>query len=139
MNRKKIFSSLGSIIGLSMILITFFFMQDIRFDRVSSIILGIGAGILGLSIGTFLGEILDEENPTRKVAMEIEINDERNINIREKAALKTNSIMTYFLSLAIIISTLIGASKSVLFIFIFLLISKIIIQYIYLNKYTELL
>jgi hypothetical protein len=59
--------------------------------------IGLGAALLGLSVGSFINYLVGLKHPEIKHAQNIDLKDERNIIIRDKTGARTNSVHVWLL------------------------------------------
>ncbi|AII60068.1 hypothetical protein X793_07155 [Dehalococcoides mccartyi CG4] len=69
----------------------------------------------------------------------IEVNDERNVAIKEKSGAKVNQIMTYLLSAFVIGLSLFGADKAIIICAASLILIKGLLYVLMVNRYAKVL
>ena len=81
-----------------------FVLVEEELKMISGLCIGLGAAVFCLGIGNFIGALIisktQNEEITRK--KDIEVNDERNIRIREKVGAKINRVVIYTLSVIVL-------------------------------------
>ncbi|AFM41140.1 hypothetical protein Desaci_2178 [Desulfosporosinus acidiphilus SJ4] len=85
--------------------------RDVK--QISGLGIGLGAALFCLGIGKFFDVLLvshtESEKMKRRIA--IELNDERNIRLKEKVGAKINQILIYLLSLLVMTMSFMGAKS----------------------------
>ena len=99
MLKKKSFYVILLILGIIMISVSLIFHSD-TYKNILGLSLGIGAGLFGMSIAQLYNKHAVEKNPEIAKRTEIELNDERNIAIRDRAKAKAGDI-THWLTIII--------------------------------------
>jgi hypothetical protein len=101
------------------------------------VMLGLGSGLLGGSIGSLINIYLLAKDPNLKRKKEIEENDERNVYISNKAKSKAFNTMEYIYPLAIFIGILLDVDFIVTIIMLIAYLSIYVIYIYYSNKYIK--
>ncbi len=106
-------------------------------DTISGLLIGIGAGLFGLSVARIIAIGIAEKNPEYKRKASIEEKDERNMAINNKAKAKGFDAMGYILTSLMLIFVFVNADLSIilLLVFAYLLVYGVFI--FYLNKYSK--
>ncbi len=91
-NRKGVYIII-LIIGIVLFSIGGFLFKTDRTMAASFILIGIGSGLFGMSVGELIKQNIFKRNPEYKLKMEIETADERNIFIKNKAKAKAFDLM----------------------------------------------
>lgn len=79
-----------------------------QLKAISGILLGVGAGLIGMSISNLIMNCMLEKDPLLKRKNEIEYKDERNISIRNHAKAKSADIIQWFIMGIAYLTILIG-------------------------------
>ncbi len=96
MLKKKSFYISTLILGLTLIGVSFLFKgEDLK--SISGVLIGIGAGLFGMSIANILMKNLEQKSPKKMKLNEIEFKDERNTIIRNRAKAKAGDIIQWFI------------------------------------------
>lgn len=106
-------------------------------DTIPGLLVGIGAGLFGLSVAQIFVIMIAEKNPEYKRKVSIEEKDERNIAINNKAKAKGFDAMSFILTILMLIFVFLHADLSIilLLVFAYLLVYGVFI--FYLNKYYK--
>ena len=107
--QKNIFAYvIGLVIGIVLILLAVFVFTGS--NTLNGACYGIGAALIALSAGFLIGKsiIKSAETPESLKVQAVEVNDERNIRIRERAGWNTTRIFTPILCFLTLASALIG-------------------------------
>lgn len=96
MNKKGLNIGL-LILGFILILVSIFFLSDESLKTLSGICLGVGTGLLGLSTSSLILQNWYYKHPLELKQSKIDIKDERNISIRNKAKAKSADIIQWFI------------------------------------------
>lgn len=99
---KRVRLILSAAAGALFILLGGFVLTSESLKMVSGLCIGFGAAILALSIGSLLQSILISATEDEEMKR-IEVNDERNVRIREKAGYMVSKVMNYMI-LAVILA-----------------------------------
>ncbi len=109
MLKKKSFYIVTFILGICLIGISFLFNTE-NVKAISGILIGIGAGLTGMSIANWIMKRMEENKPGISKLNEIEFKDERNTLIRNKAKAKAGD-MTQWLIMGIALITILIRSS----------------------------
>jgi len=128
MNKKevqKILFNIGTALEIATVFIYAIFRKDII------IFIGLPIAVILMLLGKFHKKTVQE-----KKLEQIELNDERNIIIRNKAQSKTNLIMVYLCLITIIILAFLGQYNASVFVSIAVIIDSVMARYLtyYYNK-----
>jgi len=122
------------VIGISLVLISIF----IEFtNNVNGALIGIGSGVIGASIAQLLTIKIYSKDPSKLKTKTIEVNDERNILIKQKAKSSTYKIFTYFLSIVLMSLVFMNLDSIWLFAAVSLYIIRFIIEIFFISKYMK--
>jgi Predicted membrane protein (DUF2178). len=95
--KKKVMYGMQAVFGAGLILAgNFIFVTD-SVKLLSGFCIGFGAAMLALGIGSFIQAcvVSKEKDEALRKWKEVQVNDERNVRIREKAGYMTAKIMNY--------------------------------------------
>lgn len=142
MNKKKIWINLAlAIIAAAAIYVGGFVLDsDVQSIKlISGLCLGLGTVALGFGInGVYrvltYSKIEDEKIKRRK---NIEVNDERNIRIRDKAGAKSNHIMVYVITVFVLALGFMDAPKMIIIMAACLLVVKLLLAIFLSNYYAK--
>lgn len=139
MNKRVLLSVLLLILGVGIVLATVILEQNSDNSFRTGMFIGFGASFIGISIVNIIKLIQYKKNPEKLKKDEMLSKEERNIMIKDKASSFT--VLTYNVTLAIIIMTLavINVKKEIILIVFFGMMLNIIIFlfmiYYYSKKY----
>lgn len=126
--------------GIILFTVGFTILSPEEYSRISGVFIGIGIGLAVMSFSLLLTLILNSRLPEDiKKIKEIEVNDERNALIREKAGHKTCIAMNYILCIFIIAIGLMGADLEIILMAVAVLAIQFILLIYYSNKYSKTL
>jgi len=124
-------------LGVLLFAVGGFLLKGVNENNISSVCIGVGAGLFGMSVGKIISLKVEAKYPDTQRQLKIEINDERNTTIRDKAGASTCRIMNYTLSTLTLIFVLLKASMFI----VLLMVAAIILQaglFIYFsNRYSK--
>lgn len=96
MLKKKSFYVMTLMIGIAL-LGSSFLLRGEGLKTISGVLIGIGAGLFGMSIANLWMKGFEEKNPEIMKDNEIEFKDERNTMIRNRAKAKAGDIIQWFI------------------------------------------
>ena len=108
-----------------------------QLKAISGILLGVGAGLIGMSISNLIMNRMLEKDPKLKRKNEIEFKDERNISIRNHAKAKAADIIQWFIMGIAYLTILIGSPiwVTLLIVVVFMLYHGLTAYYV--SKYQN--
>ena len=133
MQRKSMFYISGIIISVIMIILS----QFVELNSHSGILLGTGAGVIGASIAKLYTINLEKKNPDMIKENEIELQDERNVLILQKAKAKSADITQWLIMLVAYLEILVNAPLWITLVTIGIFVLYNIIQIYYVNKFNK--
>lgn len=96
MLKKKSFYVMTLMIGIALFCSSFLLIGE-ELKTISGVLIGIGAGLFGMSIANLWMKGFEEKNPEIMKDNEIEFKDERNTMIRNRAKAKAGDIIQWFI------------------------------------------
>lgn len=136
MKMKRSFYFATLITGICCIIASLFFKSE-EVKLISGLLIGIGAGLSGMSVANLVMKHLERKNPELEKQAEIEYKDERNTMIRNRAKAKAGNITQWLIMgiayITIIVSTPLWVTLTVIVVF---LIYNAIVIYL-MNKYQK--
>jgi VIT1/CCC1 family predicted Fe2+/Mn2+ transporter len=99
--------------------------------------LGIGSGLFGGSLGHLINTYVLDKYPSLKKSKDIEMNDERNIYINNRAKAKAFNFIVNILPLIMFICTLLEIDFTILIMMVMFYLSIFGIYIYYSNKYSK--
>ena len=133
MQRKSMFYISGIIISVIMIILS----QFVELNSHSGILLGTGAGVFGANIAKLYFISLEKKNPDIIKENEIELKDERNVLILQKAKAKSADITQWLIMLVAYLEILVNAPLWITLVTIGIFVLYNIIQIYYVNKFNK--
>ena len=133
MQRKSMFYISALIISIIMIILS----QFVELNSLSGILLGTGAGFFGANIAKLYSINLEKKNPDIIKENEIELKDERNVLILQKAKAKSADITQWLIMLVAYLEILVNAPLWITLITIGVFVLYNIIQIYYVNKFNK--
>ena len=133
MQKKSMFYISGIIISVIMIILS----QFVELNSHSGILLGTGAGVLGANIAKLYFISLEKKNPDIIKENEIELKDERNVLILQKAKAKSADITQWLIMLVAYLEILVNAPLWITLVTIGIFVLYNIIQIYYVNKFNK--
>lgn len=122
------------VIGISLVLISIFLEFT---NNANGALIGIGSGVIGASIAQLLTIKIYSKNPSKLKTKTIEVNDERNILIKQKAKSSAYKIFTYVLSIVLMSLVFMNLDSIWLFAAVSLYIIRFIIEIFFISKYMK--
>ncbi|MEG1483044.1 hypothetical protein [Clostridium sp.] len=136
MLKKKSINFILLVIGLCLVSVSLFLKLE-EMKSVEGIMIGLGAGLIGMSIANIYMRHLEERNPEISEQNNIELKDERNIMIRNKAKAKAADVTQWLIMGIAYITIIINAPLwvTVLTVAVFLIYN--VAGVYYMNKYQK--
>jgi len=122
------------IMGIALILI--FLIGDFP-KNINGLFLGIGAGIIGMSISNLVAIFYFKNNPDKAIIEEIEYSDERNVLIRYRAKATVGDIIQWTIIIAAYISIVMKSELWVTLCLVAVFVWKKILEFYFINKYQK--
>ena len=133
MQKKSMFYITAIIISVIMIIGS----QFVELNSHAGILLGTGAGVLGANIAKLYFINLEKKNPDIVKENEIELKDERNILIRQRAKAKSADIMQWLIMLIAYLTIFVNAPLWITLLIVGIFVLYNIIQIYYINKFNK--
>ena len=133
MQKKSMFYISGIIISVIMIILS----QFVELNSHSGILLGTGAGVFGANIAKLYFISLEKKNPDIIKENEIELKDERNILIRQRAKAKSADIIQWLIMLIAYLEIFVNAPLWIILLTVGIFVLYNIIQIYYINKFNK--
>ena len=116
MKGGKTIAAVAAIIGLACLLAGLFVVTDPASKSISGLLTGLGAAAFPLGLGNLIWHIAvpQAKRTEQQHKKNIEINDERNTRIREKAGASSNRIVFYMLCTAVLVFGFLGDIRAIL-------------------------
>lgn len=138
-NKGRLLFVFMSIAGLILLLSGGFVFTAEEFKMVSGLCIGFGSAVLVVGIGNFLRSFMVSAMEDKKIKQlkEIEINDERNIRIREKTGYMVSKIMNYVICVLVLALGFMNIDKIVIIMVASLLLIEFVLAIIFSNYYSK--
>ena len=133
MQKKSTFFITALIISVIMI----FLSQFVELNSHSGILLGTGAGVIGASIAKLYSINLEKKNPDMIKENEIELQDERNVLIRQRAKAKSADITQWLIMIIAYLEIFVNAPLWIILLTVGIFVLYNIIQIYYINKFNN--
>ena len=133
MQKKSMFYITAIIISIIMIIIS----QFVELNSHSGILLGTGAGVIGASIAKLYTINLEKKNPDMIKENEIELQDERNVLILQRAKAKSADITQWLIMLIAYLEIFVNAPLWIILLTVGIFVLYNIIQIYYINKFNK--
>ena len=133
MQRKSTFYVMAITISVIMIILS----QFVELNSHSGILLGTGAGVIGASIAKLYSINLEKKNPDMIKENEIELQDERNVLIRQRAKAKSADITQWLIMIIAYLEIFVNAPLWIILLTVGIFVLYNIIQIYYVNKFNK--
>ena len=133
MQKKSTFYVMAITISVIMIILS----QFVELNSHSGILLGTGAGVIGASIAKLYTINLEKKNPDMIKENEIELKDERNILIRQRAKAKSADITQWLIMIIAYLEIFVNAPLWIILLTVGIFVLYNIIQIYYINKFNK--
>ncbi len=142
MGKSKIrICTLAAVAGAALLLVGLFVLTTEQVKAWSGLCIGVGAAALSLGIGNLLDALLVSKAENERIAhrKSIEVNDERNIRIREKAGATVNRITVFAQSALVLALGLMRADRIVILMASSILLLDLVLAVVLTNYYSRTL
>ena len=133
MQKKSTFYVMAITISVIMIILS----QFVELNSHSGILLGTGAGVIGASIAKLYFISLEKKNPDMIKENEIELQDERNVLIRQRAKAKSADITQWLIMIIAYLEIFVNAPLWIILLTVGIFVLYNIIQIYYINKFNN--
>ena len=133
MQKKSMFYVMAITISVIMIILS----QFVELNSHSGILLGTGAGVIGASIAKLYSINLEKKNPDMIKENEIELQDERNVLIRQRAKAKSADITQWLIMIIAYLEIFVNAPLWIILLTVGIFVLYNIIQIYYINKFNK--
>lgn len=133
MQKKSTFYVMAITISVIMIILS----QFVELNSHSGILLGTGAGVIGASIAKLYSINLEKKNPDMIKENEIELQDERNVLIRQRAKAKSADITQWLIMIIAYLEIFVNAPLWIILLTVGIFVLYNIIQIYYINKFNK--
>jgi hypothetical protein len=111
--------------------------QFVELNSHAGILLGTGAGVIGASIAKLYFISLEKKNPDMIKENEIELQDERNVLIRQRAKAKSADITQWLIMIIAYLEIFVNAPLWIILLTVGIFVLYNIIQIYYINKFNK--
>ena len=133
MQKKSTFYITALSISIIMIIGSLF----VDLNSLSGLLLGTGAGVIGASIAKLYFISLEKKNPDMIKENEIELQDERNVLIRQRAKAKSADITQWLIMIIAYLEIFVNAPLWIILLTVGIFVLYNIIQIYYINKFNN--
>lgn len=133
MQKKSTFYVMAITISVIMIILS----QFVELNSHSGILLGTGAGVIGASIAKLYTINLEKKNPDMIKENEIELQDERNVLILQRAKAKSADITQWLIMIIAYLEIFVNAPLWIILLTVGIFVLYNIIQIYYINKFNK--
>ena len=133
MQKKSTFYVMAIITSIIMIILS----QFVELNSHAGILLGTGAGVLGANIAKLYFISLEKKNPDMIKENEIELQDERNVLIRQRAKAKSADITQWLIMIIAYLEIFVNAPLWIILLTVGIFVLYNIIQIYYINKFNK--
>lgn len=138
MLKKKSFYFFTMFIGICLIGVSLALRSE-ELKSISGVLIGVGAGLFGVSIVNLYMKKLEEKNPDIKKQNQIDLKDERNITIRNRAKAKAGDITQWLIMGIAYITILINAELWVTLVVVGVFLMYNVLGLYFTNKYQQVM
>ncbi|WP_334073574.1 MULTISPECIES: hypothetical protein [Paenibacillus] len=124
------------ITGIFCIAASFFFKGE-EVKTISGVLIGVGAGLVGMSVAQLYMKRVEFNHPELAKQTEIELKDERNTMIRHRAKAKAGDITQWLIMGIAYLSIIISAPLWVTLAIVAVFLAHTVIGLYYMNKYQK--
>lgn len=141
MVKKRLLFSAMSIVGIILLLAGGLIFTSEESKSISGMCFGFGSAILVLGIGKLIDSFIVSalEGQRIKRLKEIEVNDERNTRIREKAGYMAGKIMNYLISALVLVLGIMRVDTAVIIMVASLLLVELVLIIAFSNHYSKMM
>ena len=133
MRKKSTFYVMAITISVIMIILS----QFVELNSLSGLLLGTGAGVFGANIAKLYSINLEKKNPDMIKENEIELQDERNVLIRQRAKAKSADITQWLIMVIAYLEIFVNAPLWIILLTVGIFVLYNIIQIYYVNKFNK--
>jgi len=124
-------------IGIGLFCVGGFILKAPELNSISGIFIGIGAGLLGMSLERIIQFRIEDKNPAYKRKVNIESKDERTVTIKSKAKAKAFDAMGIIFGILMLIYVLIEANSLIIYLVVVAYLLVYAIYIVYMDKYSK--
>jgi uncharacterized membrane protein len=141
MKHKRFFFVLLMLIGGGLFFMSQFVFISGEMKAYSGLSIGLGAACSGLGIGWFIQSMVVSAKQFEQIERQkrIDVNDERNTRIRERTGYMVTRVMNYVLSVFIVLITLLGANRTIIFLAVGMLVIELGLVIYFSNRYAKMM
>ncbi len=140
--KKHIYIYIMTIIfGTVLLFLAKFAIKGEELKILSGLCYGFGAACFALSLGKIIDSFIvsKTENEEFRRKKEIEVNDERNVRIKEKVGAKINQIVFYLINILILTLGFMGANIVFILMPVGILVVELILLIVLTNHYSKIM
>ncbi|MTI46405.1 hypothetical protein [Sporosalibacterium faouarense] len=125
------------IVGVVIACIGGFLLRETEPKALSGVFIGIGAGLLGLSVGELINIKVVNRYPDYKRMIDIENKDERNIKIKNLAKAKAFDFMIKVFGILMLVYALMNEKLVTILMLVGVYLSVVTVYVVFFNKYSR--
>lgn len=137
--KKSIVPVLMALAGAALLILgkTVFTADAVK--QIAGMCFGLGAALFALGIGALAGKIVTDKVVTPDIARqkEIDVNDERNVRIRERVGARTNQIIFYLLCALVLFYGFMGVELWIILSIAALFVVELVLVIVLTNRYSK--
>jgi uncharacterized membrane protein len=128
-----------TILGAVCLYLGSFVLAGAQVKNIAGQLTGLGAAVFCLGIGNLVSTFLISKSKNEEMARQIniEVNDERNIRIREKVGAAINRIVVYILSAIVLVLGFMGAEVFIIIMLASVLLIQLVLSIVLWNYYSK--
>lgn len=136
---KACISLLAAIVGAVAVYVGGFVLTGPQYKTVSGWCIGVGAAAFALGIGKFLDVLIFSKAQTAEIARKknIQVNDERNIRIREKVGWQISRVVNYVLCALVLVMGLMRMPVAAILMMVGVILLEFILAVVLSNYYAK--
>ncbi len=127
---------LGIAVGVALIILGGILKGE-ELNSLASVCIGIGAGLFGMFTANLINYRIELKHPEALRKKNIEVNDERNTIIRDKAGTKTNKILMGLICIATLVFALLNVELYITLTMVGLILLEGILYVVYINYFSK--
>jgi hypothetical protein len=137
--KKSIVPVLITLAGAALLILGKIVFTADAVKQIAGMCFGLGAALFALGIGALAGKIVTDKVVTPDIARqkEIDVNDERNVRIRERVGARTNQIIFYLLCALVLFYGFMGVELWIILSIAALFVVELVLVIVLTNRYSK--
>lgn len=136
MLKKTSFYISTLVLGIALIALSFAFQGE-EVKNIAGVLIGIGAGLFGMSLSNLLMKRIEQKNPEIVKQKEVELKDERNEMIRNRAKARSGDIIQWFIIGLAFVMILLNSSLCLILISVGIFLLYHVISICFMSKFQK--